>query len=117
MSGVVVVDKGRKSAWMKAGWAFDNVMKRLAIELNQAAPDLAEEILNARTDVSGGYYDLSGMDARTFRVLLKAADNAYAHLLSEDPSLFYDPSYRSTFVASFAELKDMLHADTRARAE
>ena len=63
--------------WMPAGWVFDTVLERLASELHSPAPELAAQLLAARTEANGGYLDLRASDLGTLDLLLTAADTAF----------------------------------------
>ena len=55
--------------WMPAGWVFDAVLEHIAAELHTQDPELAAQLLDARTAANGGYLDL-----RNTVVYLGAAD-------------------------------------------
>lgn len=95
--------------WMPAGWVFDSVLERLASELCTQAPELADQLLAARTEANGGYLDLRNRDQNTFDLLLKAADIAYSRLKQEGKERSATPEFHEGLLDQFQEFHDMLH--------
>src|SRR5436189_2876300 len=105
MSGTLIVRDN--AVWMPAGWVFDNVLELVASELQAENSSLSKALLDARTDVRGGYLDLRMLDANQFRSLVRAAGRAYERVIEEGAKAFYDPSFYEGFVKRFDDLKEL----------
>ena len=103
--------------WMPSGWVFDTVLERIASELHTQAPELADQLLAARTEVNGGYLDLREKDRGTFDLLLKAADIAYNRLKQEGAKGLRTPEFYKGLLHQFQEFRDMLHAGQPRRVQ
>ena len=114
MSGML--DISEKVAWVPAGWVFDGVLELVAAALKADDPSLAAALLKARTATTG-YCDIRPLDVARFRALLQAVERAYAQLLDEDTSIFQDSRFRAGFLKQFQELKALLQADARGKAD
>lgn len=101
--------------WMPAGWVFDTVLERLASELHTPAPELAAQLLAARTEANGGYLDLRASDRGTLDLLLNAADTAYDRLKQESAEGFRTPAFYKGLLDQFQEFRDMLHVSQHRR--
>lgn len=95
--------------WMPAGWVFDTVLERLACELCTEAPELADQLLAARTEANAGYLDLRDCDPRALGLLLKAADLAYSRLKQEGEEGPITPAFYEGLLHQFGEFHHMLH--------
>lgn len=103
--------------WMPAGWVFDTVLERIASELHIQAPELADQLLSARTESGGGYLDLRHRDQRTFGLLLKAADLAYSRIQQEGAESFTTPGFYEGLLQQFEQFRDMLYTGQPGRVK
>jgi hypothetical protein len=101
--------------WMPAGWVVDTVLERMARVLQTKDPTLAEMLLAARTDASGGYLDLRDMTLETLGMLLDAAHVAYSHLEHEGAAGFEAPEFYAGLLTQFQHLLKILHVGQQAR--
>ena len=100
---------------MPAGWAFDRVLELTAGELEGKDAALADALLKARTEVTGGYCDLRKLETEKFRLLVEGVERALARVEGSGPTAFHNPSFYPGFLARFRDLKALLSADPRAR--
>ena len=115
MAGTLEVTE--KLCWMPAGWVFDTVLERMAAVLNRQEPELAQRLLTARTEANGGYLNLRDIEAATFVLLLNAADSAYKDIKEEGAQGFTAPEFYEGLLQQFQQLRDMLHAGSKARMQ
>jgi hypothetical protein len=113
MAGTLEVTE--ELCWMPAGWVFDTVLEHMAAVLHSQEPALAERLLAARTEANGGYLDLRDMDQETLVLLFNAADKAYGRIKGKGAQGFATPEFYEGLLTQFQQLRDMLHADRKAR--
>jgi hypothetical protein len=94
--------------WMPAGWLFDNVLDRIAAEVESQSSATAEKLHNARTDVSGGYLDLRSAPTPELELITKSAETALMAVEKAGADSFYDPSSYPGFIQQFQSLNQML---------
>ncbi len=114
MSGLLKIRNDSK--WMPAGWVFDNVLERIATELETIDPALSATLLEATTDNGIGYCDLCSLDSEQFCTLIQAMERAYDKSIVEGAASFYKPEYYPPFISVFAELKTLLLSDARSQS-
>jgi hypothetical protein len=94
--------------WMPAGWVYDNVLDRLAAELEAEHPAIARTLLQARSAENGGYLDLRSARADELLALRQAAEKVHARLESEGASSFAAPEFYDGFVSQFRAFREIL---------
>ncbi len=67
-----------------------------------------------RTELAGGYFDITKLDNAQFKQLLNAAEAAYQKTIAEGPKAFHDPKFYPGYVKQFEMLLGMLKTDPRA---
>ena len=113
MAGTLEVTE--ELCWMPAGWVFDTVLERLAVELRSQNAELAEQLLAARTEANGGYLDLRDMDRETLGLLVKAADIAYGRIKQEGAQGVTAPEFYEGLLQQVQQFRDMLRAGHHSR--
>ena len=106
MSGTLIVNAN--SAWMPAGWVFDLVLDTLAEDLDRVQPDLARKLRHAKTDVSVGFLDLAGLEAKTLSTLHEAVERAHGEFQRRGAASFHNPAFFPGFMAKLEELQQWL---------
>jgi hypothetical protein len=70
---------------------------------------VADKLLEARTEVNGGYLDCREADTETLLLLLQAAREACEQFKSEGGASFHMPEFYPAFMWQFDELLATLH--------
>lgn len=94
--------------WMPAGWVYDNVLERLAAELQTEKRSLSRTLLQAKTEENGGYLDLRGSRKDELIALGDAIEKVCAGIESEGPGAFFEPAYYEGFISQVRELRGMV---------
>ncbi len=102
------------SAWMPASWVFDNLLELVAKELQGDDPELADDLLQGRTDVSVGFVDLGELDAKRFQAFQRAVDRAYDREAANGPQGYDSPEYYEGFLERLRDLRKLIAADPRS---
>jgi hypothetical protein len=108
MSGTFFLPSDHR--WSSSGWIYDNVLERMATILVSKNSSVADKVLEARTEVNGGYLDFRETDTETLRLLLHAATEAYEQFKAEGAGSFHMPEFYPCFMGQFDELIAILHS-------
>ncbi len=87
--------------WMPAGWVYDDVLDRLAQELETELPAISHMLLQAKPETNGGYLDLIHISVDELLALERAAERAYERLEMDGPSCFSVPSFYAGLASQF----------------
>lgn len=110
MSGTL--DINEHSAWMPAGWVFDNALALLVADLKSVDASLADTLLAAKTSVRG-YGDLRQLEPARFGLLLDAVERVYAQVELKGKEAFHDPMFFDGFMEQLSQFEALLRGDAR----
>lgn len=108
MAGTFFLPSGK--SWSPAGWVYDNVLERMATIVVRKYPTVADTLLEARTEVNGGFLDFRDAGTDTLSLLSNAASEAYEQYKTEGAGSFYRPEFYPGFMEQLDELRVMLHS-------
>jgi hypothetical protein len=109
MAGIIFISDG--VSWSPASWVYDNLLRATASVLAVDAPELNQEVLEAQTQVNGGFLDMRPWSTTSKQVFHEAVMKAVATYLEAGARSFAEPEYYPGFMEQLQKLLSKL-ADT-----
>ena len=114
MAGTLQVNE--HSAWIPAGWIFNNILERVALRLEPEDEELANEVFDA-LGPSPGHLDLCLTSVTRMQRFTQAAEEVHRRAQEAGASAFPDESFFMPFIQELQQLLQILHADPRTGDE
>ncbi len=111
MAGTFVINE--TDDWLPASWVFDNAMEEMARHIALDNSELAQELLDARTSTSMGYFDLRQRDSLSVMLIHKAAKHSLQLIRDQGAGAFARPEFFPGYVSQLEKLCNLLERDPR----
>lgn len=99
--GIIIT---KETFWGPARWVYDHVLYLTAQSIKQKDENLANMLLDSKTDMNGGFLSLTELNSAKFETLIAGAEQAFAQCEADGGSSFGDPAVYPAFLERFREL-------------